>query len=192
MAPLKNARHERFAQALFWGKSAHQAYIDAGYKPCRQNAARLTTNDDVRGRLTELQEAVAEANEVTVSSLLDELEAARRQAASLDQLSAADRAIEAKAKVSGLLVQRMEIGSANEFSGCDTAPATVDRLIELTVAETPDAHFAAEDRNKLLAMLTALGEFINSCKARPINGPEYSQRAVELQHRPRLNGRHRH
>jgi len=34
-------------------KSTSQACIDAGYKPCRQNAARLMTNDDVRTRLIE-------------------------------------------------------------------------------------------------------------------------------------------
>ena len=42
MPPLRNARHERFVQNLFEGKSANQAYIDAGYKECRQNAARLS------------------------------------------------------------------------------------------------------------------------------------------------------
>ncbi len=54
----------------------------------------------MKARLAELQEAVAKEHEVTVSSLLAELEAAREKASNLDQLSAAVRAIEAKAKVS--------------------------------------------------------------------------------------------
>lgn len=43
MPVLSNSRHELFAQGLAIGKSAKQAYIDAGYKPkgARQNASRL-------------------------------------------------------------------------------------------------------------------------------------------------------
>ena len=119
VSPLTNPRHERFAQALFEGKSAHQAYIDAGYKECRQNAARLTTKDDIKARLSELQTAVAKKSEVTAQSLLDELEAARARADSLDQLSSVVKAISEKAKISGLLVQRVEVGNPGDFSDCE-------------------------------------------------------------------------
>ena len=102
--PLRNVRHEKFVQALFEGKPASTAYEEAGYQPHDGNCIRLRGNERVQARLRELQETVAEANEVTVSSLLNELEQARARASSLDQLSAAVRAIEAKAKVSGLLI----------------------------------------------------------------------------------------
>jgi phage terminase small subunit len=59
MGILTNPRHELFAQELAKGKSATEAHTLAGYKPCRQNAARLTTNDDIRARLAEIQAAVA-------------------------------------------------------------------------------------------------------------------------------------
>jgi hypothetical protein len=49
MGILTNPRHELFAQELAKGRSATEAYMLAGYKPCRQNAARLMTNDDIRG-----------------------------------------------------------------------------------------------------------------------------------------------
>ena len=174
MAPLRNARHEKFTQALFAGKSAHQAYIDAGYKPCRQNAARLTTSDDVRARLTELQEAVAEANEVSVASLLGELEEHGR-ASNLDQLSAAVRAIEAKAKVSGIMVQRVEIGHPGEFNDCKTLDETVDRLIEI---EAPGVNFTAEDKAKMRGLLEAMSELLSSRK--PELPRHHSQRQIEL------------
>ncbi len=121
MSPLTNPRHEKFVLAMSEGKSASQAYIDAGYKPCRQNAARLMTNDDIKIRLADLQEAAAKKAEVTVASLLGKLEDARAKASSLDQLSAAVRAIEAKAKVSGLLIAKSQVevsGQIDVFEQC--------------------------------------------------------------------------
>jgi hypothetical protein len=109
MGILTNPRHELFAQELAKGKSATEAYAGAGYKPCRQNAARLTTNDDIRARLAEIQAQAAKKSEVTVQSLLDELEHARARADSLDQLGEAVKAISEKAKISGLLTTKIEI-----------------------------------------------------------------------------------
>ncbi len=58
--PLPNQRHEKFALGLFEGKTDGQAYVDAGYKLSRPHAARLATNDKIRGRLAFLQNQVAE------------------------------------------------------------------------------------------------------------------------------------
>jgi hypothetical protein len=44
MPPLNNARHELFAQSLLQGKSASEAYIDAGFKGDRGNASRLAAS----------------------------------------------------------------------------------------------------------------------------------------------------
>jgi hypothetical protein len=41
--PLKNARHERFAQELAKGASQAEAYARAGYKPSEQIRARCAT-----------------------------------------------------------------------------------------------------------------------------------------------------
>ena len=38
MPPLPNARHERFAQGLFEGMTANEAFVTAGYKQNRGNA----------------------------------------------------------------------------------------------------------------------------------------------------------
>jgi len=70
MPVLKNARHEMFAQALAKGKSATEAYQDAGYKPDRKNAARLTTKDDIRRRVAEIKSRVAEKAEWTAADRL--------------------------------------------------------------------------------------------------------------------------
>ncbi len=55
MAILTNARHELVAQNLAKGMSADAAHTAAGYKPSRQNAARMRAYDDIVGRVAELQ-----------------------------------------------------------------------------------------------------------------------------------------
>ncbi|MEQ1943898.1 hypothetical protein ABMA32_15905 [Mesorhizobium sp. VNQ89] len=55
MPVLKSAKHERMAQSLAKGLSSDKAYAEAGYKPHRGNAARLSANENIMGRVTELQ-----------------------------------------------------------------------------------------------------------------------------------------
>jgi adenosyl cobinamide kinase/adenosyl cobinamide phosphate guanylyltransferase len=58
--PLKNVRHERFAQELAKGKSQLEAYVAAGYKPDRGAATRLSANVSVRDRVLELTKMTTE------------------------------------------------------------------------------------------------------------------------------------
>ena len=86
MRALKNPRHEAFAQAHARGMSASAAYVEAGYKANRHNAAALAREEHIRTRVAELQEeqlaihkqataqAVANAK-VTIESLIAEAEA---------------------------------------------------------------------------------------------------------------------
>ena len=55
MATLKNQRWEMYCQGLARGKSATDAYADAGYKPCRRSASALRTKPDIIARVLELQ-----------------------------------------------------------------------------------------------------------------------------------------
>jgi hypothetical protein len=114
MPVLKNPRHEAFAQALVRGESAAKAYVDAGYKPNRHNAAGLARQKHISTRVAELQEqqlaihqqATAEAAaaaKVTVGSLIAEAEAARVKAmAEKGGAAAAVSALTAKAKLAGM------------------------------------------------------------------------------------------
>ena len=60
MPTLQNPRHERFAQELAIGKSADAAYVLAGYRANRSNAARLSANQDIQKRVAEIQSLGAE------------------------------------------------------------------------------------------------------------------------------------
>jgi hypothetical protein len=56
MTALTNKRQEAFAQALAKGKTISESYVIAGYQPCRQNASRLASNDDIRQRVIDLKD----------------------------------------------------------------------------------------------------------------------------------------
>ena len=90
--------------------SATEAYKDAGYKGDRTAASRLATNVNVQARVRELRVMAAERTKVTIASLVQEAEEVRGLAVAERQLSAANTTIVTKAKLSGLWVDRSEVG----------------------------------------------------------------------------------
>jgi phage terminase small subunit len=109
--PLKNARHERFAQELAKGSTADAAYVAAGYRPDRKNAARLTTNDAVRARITELKSRAAARTEITVASVtrrLLRIAAKGERLREASGLQVARAAVMDAAKLNGLAPERHE------------------------------------------------------------------------------------
>src|SRR5690242_14103478 len=103
MPMLRNPRHERFAQELATGKTADAAYVLAGYKENRSNAARLFADRDIQARLAEIQSVGAERAAITVESLIVEAEQARSKAMSeKGGANAAVAAVVVKAKLAGL------------------------------------------------------------------------------------------
>lgn len=70
MPVLKNAKHEAFAQAVAKGKTQDEAYAAIGFKPHRQNAHRLMTRDDVKARVLEIKNRVAEKAEWSAADRL--------------------------------------------------------------------------------------------------------------------------
>jgi phage terminase small subunit len=100
---LRNPRQERFAQELAAGKTADAAYILAGYRANRSNAARLNANQEIQKRLAEIQSVGADRAAVTVETVIAEAEEARTKAMGEKGGSAAAvAAITAKAKLAGL------------------------------------------------------------------------------------------
>ena len=108
MAKLDNPRHEAFAQGLFMGESADQAYQNAGYKANRGNAIRLKTNERIQKRLAELQERGRRVSDVTKESLTKMLMEEREAANASGQHSAAVSALEKVGKLHGLFVEKTE------------------------------------------------------------------------------------
>ena len=70
MPVLKNARHEKFAQARASGKSIDDAYVAAGYKRNGGNACRLNENESVAGRIREFQKGAAKIAKVEAADII--------------------------------------------------------------------------------------------------------------------------
>ncbi len=151
MPVLKNPRHEAFAQALARGMSATAAYVEAGYKSNRHNAAALARQKHISARVAELQEeqlaihqqatAEAAANaQVTIESLIAEAEAARAKAMSeKGGAAAAVSALTAKAKLAGMWREKVD----QHNSG-----TPVYERIERVIVERPAQH-----HDKVLSVL---------------------------------------
>jgi hypothetical protein len=163
VTPLRNARHEAFVQHLLEGKTALDAYEAAGFKRDDGNAARLRRNPKVEARLAELQAEIAGATKVTVESLIAELEDARIRATDVKQLSASIRAIEAKAKLAGLMVERQKIEiSGDNFDSCETAEDVAAEMAESVMLRLTSTHRATEeDRQYLINAFSEVAEAFN-------------------------------
>jgi phage terminase small subunit len=140
MPPLDNPRWEHFAQELAKGHRAQDAYVAAGYKANPGNATRLKLNEKIFARVKELLDRSAARAEVTVASLLNELEEARKLAAEINQPSAAVAATLGKAKVAGLIVDRKEVGKPGDFEGMN-----VDELRDYITREAARLGIGVQD-----------------------------------------------
>ena len=129
MGVLRNPKHERFAQALAKGETADAAYQIAGYKPNRHNASRLKTKETIATRVAELQDRAAIKVEITVADIARQLDEDRRLAHQLGQPGAAVSASMGKAKVFGLLLEKVEL------TGKDGGPVQYQDAAEAEIAE---------------------------------------------------------
>jgi phage terminase small subunit len=113
MPTLDNHRHEKFAQEIFSGKNATEAYRAVyGEKKTAEVtsavAARLLGIARVHARLRELQAETAEKNQITVESMIKEFANAAKDAKTDKQHGAVVSALTAVAKLAGLWVDRAE------------------------------------------------------------------------------------
>jgi phage terminase small subunit len=138
MPVLSNPRHERFCQYLAQGKTASEAYELAGYKPSRFNASHLADNPKVIERLqqitTEIAKVSTKITQVTVESLIEQAQQVRASAMESKQLSAAVAAIKEVGVLSGVRVERKEVGAPGEFetmSDAELLAALRERMAKL-------------------------------------------------------------
>lgn len=103
--PLANYGHELFAQSLAEGKKQVVAFVEAGYpeSQARSKAHRIASRDDVKRRVVELRQMQAKRHNVTVDTLIEELEQAREVGMQEGQSGAMVAATMGKAKLLGFL-----------------------------------------------------------------------------------------
>lgn len=118
MGMLKNQRHELFAQALAAGKTADEAYQEAGYSENRGNSVRLKANESIRARLAELQGRIATGVVITRQWILQELVDTYKAARADKQTAAANQSLRLlgmEAADAAMFVDRKEVGAPGAF-----------------------------------------------------------------------------
>jgi hypothetical protein len=181
---LENQRHELFAQELAKGKSASEAYVLAGFRPSRKNASRLRANEGVKARLAELQAVAARSTAITIESICAELDQANQVAMERGQAAAMVSASTLRAKLGGLMIERVEVGGPDAFSEAET----IDDVIEAACEQLTAEGYSLDEADK--AQLTAIllrqederQEFLASCKAKLV-AVKYRNDPIELKHR---------
>ena len=130
MSALTNVRQERFCVLLSQGIPAPKAYQQVGYKPDSGNAINLMKRPKIAQRLTELRQALAEAERestryavealgVTKEGLIAKYESIAEDARAAGQHNTAVNAYKEVSILSGHRVERQEIGAANEFAAIE-------------------------------------------------------------------------
>jgi hypothetical protein len=138
----------------------------------------LRANPKVAERLVELQNAVAEKTQVTVESICKELDEANAVAKERGQASAMVSASALRAKLAGLMVDKVEVGAPGAFDKCTSIDEVADEMLQYQLP--PHASVSAKDRQGLIDLLnqhaTMVEEYVAAIKARPIP-PEYAYKA---------------
>jgi phage terminase small subunit len=115
LVPKLDPVRERFAQEYHATGNASEAYRRANPKSAKWTphtlhvkASKVLAEDEVCMRLEQLQADAAKRHGTTINSLTAELEEAREAAISTGQVSAAVSAIMGKAKLHGLIVEKVK------------------------------------------------------------------------------------
>src|SRR5262249_24971924 len=147
-----------------------EAYQLAGYRANRGNAARMKANESISTRLAEIQSAVAKKSVITIESICAELDEANAVAKERGQAAAMVSASALRAKLAGLMVDKVEVTNLDALDKAtsfeDIADAIIDQCIE-QFRPVDD-----QDRQGLIDQLekghAELAEYVAAIKARPI------------------------
>lgn len=133
-APPLTPKQQRFVQEYLQDHNGTQAAIRAGYSEstARQQGSRLLTEPRIQAAVRAGQKKVAKKAEVTVDSLMAELEQARKLALKEGQASAAVTATMGKGKLAGLLVEKHKhSGAIGTYNLKDLSDDDLDRLEQI-------------------------------------------------------------
>lgn len=130
---LKNPKHELFAQYRSEGKTADEAYVLAGYKANRGNAARLNANEGVLLRVRALTDRRARMADVTVEALTKRYNDAIDKADTRGSDAAIMAGLNNLAKLHGLIIDkaRVEQGRLDGMSDDAIADDIESRLARI-------------------------------------------------------------
>ncbi|TGR55694.1 terminase small subunit [Mesorhizobium sp. M00.F.Ca.ET.151.01.1.1] len=132
-APL-TPKQQRFVQEYLQDHNGTQAAIRTGYsaKTAKQQGSRLLAEPRIQAAVKAGQQKVAKKAEVTVDSLMAELEQARKLALKEKLASAAVTATMGKGKLAGLLVEKHKhSGAIGTYDLKNLSDDDLDRLEQI-------------------------------------------------------------
>ncbi|MCO7469502.1 terminase small subunit [Stenotrophomonas maltophilia] len=127
-------KQQRFVQEYLQDHNGTQAAIRTGYsaKTAKQQGSRLLAEPRIQAAVRAGQKKVAKKAEVTVDSLMAELEQARKLALKEKQASAAVTATMGKGKLAGLLVEKHKhSGAIGTYDLKNLSDDDLDRLEQI-------------------------------------------------------------
>jgi hypothetical protein len=127
-------KQQRFVQEYLQDHNGTQAAIRTGYsaKTAKQQGSRLLADPRIQAAVRAGQKKVAKKAEVTVDSLMAELEQARKLALKEKQASAAVTATMGKGKLAGLLVEKHKhSGAIGTYDLSKLSDHELDRLEQI-------------------------------------------------------------
>jgi hypothetical protein len=189
MGPLRNQRHERYALAVAEGHSILESYRLAGYQKNTGNASRLNANESIQARVAELQQQTAASSRITIESICAELAEATAVAKSKGQAQAMVSASALRAKLAGLMVDKVEVGNPGDFDSLNSTREIADKVLERLIEQFIPIDEA--DRQGLVDLyerhLKETEEYLASIRARPIIAERVDSRNLKTpwrDHRP--------
>ena len=119
--PLRNPRHEKFAQAYLIEPLANRAAIKAGFsvRSANAHAHKLAKRPDVRARITELQTEAQKRNEMGLDRIIHDLEEIYKLGIAAPDgrgLSPAQNAKFSQAKILGLVTDKVRVEDQSDAS----------------------------------------------------------------------------
>lgn len=141
--PLKNARHERFAQELAKGSTADAAYVSAGFKPHGSNPARLSGNERIKSRVAELLGQAAELAKIDAAWVLSKAAILHEKAMEAKAYSAAKGALDLIGKHVEVQAFREQIQHSGLIEYKNLSDEEINARIaahEATRASSPTTH----------------------------------------------------
>lgn len=114
-------RHEEFSRLIACGNLIYKSCLDGDFKGSRSAASKLLTNVNIVARVRALRETNALKNEISVATILEELEKTRVLSIVMGQCHAAITATMNKAKLVGLLENEQQNTNKNftKQNNCD-------------------------------------------------------------------------
>ncbi len=122
--------------------------------------------------MQELQAISAHSTAITIESICAELDQANQVAKAKGQAAAMVSASALRAKLGGLMIERVEVGPAGTFDECESYAELAGKM--LAECEAGFHPVTDDDRDGLTELIERqageLGEFLASIQARPVNG----------------------